>query len=57
MIKKKFCIVGNPDFNELIFDNKNYIGLITNFGHKKYHINNKVLGKETLSDWIKIKKI
>ena len=58
MIKKKFCIVGvDPDFNQLIFDNKkNYIGLITNFGHKKYLINNKVLGKETLNDWIKIKK-
>jgi len=58
MIKKKFCIVGvDPDINEFIFDNKeNYIGLITNFSDKKYLINNKVLGEETLSDWIKIKK-
>ena len=58
MIKKKFCIVGvDPDINELIFDNKeNYIGLITNFSDNKYLINNKVLGEENLSDWIKIKK-
>lgn len=58
MIKKKFCIVGvDPDFNDLIFDNyKNYIGLITNFKNKKYLAHNKLLGKENLKDWLKIKK-
>ena len=57
MIKKKFCLVGvDKDFEDFILNNKKfYLGLISNFSHKKYQTGKK-LGKETLVDWIKIKK-
>ena len=57
MIKKKFCLVGvDQDFEDFILDNKKfYIGLFSNFSHKKYQIGKK-LGKEIITDWVKIKK-
>ena len=57
MIKKKFCLVGvDKDFEDFILDNKKfYLGLFSNFSHKKYQTEKK-LGKETMADWIKIKK-
>jgi len=57
MIKKNFCLVGeDKDFEDFVLDNKKfYLGLFTNFKNKKFSINKK-LGKENLSDWLKIKK-
>ena len=57
MIKKNFCLVGvDNDFEDFVLDNKKfYLGLFTNFKNKKFSINKK-LGKENLSDWLKIKK-
>ncbi|MDC0477084.1 hypothetical protein OAN16_00240 [Pelagibacteraceae bacterium] len=57
MIKKKFCLVGvDKDFEDFVLDNKKfYLGLFSNFSHKKYQISEK-LGKEILTDWVKIKK-
>ena len=57
MIKKNFCLVGvDYDFEDFVLDNKKfYLGLFTNFKNKKFSINKK-LGKENLSDWLKIKK-
>lgn len=57
MIKRKFCLVGvDKDFEDFILDNKKfYLGLFSNFSHKKYQTGKK-LGKETMADWIKIKK-
>lgn len=57
MIKNKFCLVGvDKDFEDFILDNKKfYLGLFSNFSHKKYQTGKK-LGKETMDDWIKIKK-
>ena len=57
MIKKNFCLVGvDDDFEDFVLDNKKfYLGLFTNFKNKKFSINKK-LGKENLSDWLKIKK-
>ena len=57
MIKKNFCLVGEDnDFEDFVLDNKKfYLGLFTNFKNKKFSINKK-LGKENLSDWLKIKK-
>ena len=57
MNKKNFCFVGvDHDFEDFILLNKNfYLGLFTNFRNKKFSLN-KRLGKENLSDWLKIKK-
>ena len=57
MNKKKFCVVGvDNDIEFYLRDNKqNYIGLITNFKEKRYAVG-KSIGKENLSDWLKIKK-
>jgi UDP-N-acetylbacillosamine N-acetyltransferase len=57
MIKKKFCLVGvDKDFEDFILDNKKfYLGLFSNFNHRKYQISKK-LGKEIKTDWVKIKK-
>ena len=57
MIKNKFCLVGvDKDFEDFILDNKKfYLGLFSNFSHKKYQTGKK-LGKETMDDWIKLKK-
>ena len=57
MIKKKFCLVGvDKDFEDFILDKKKfYLGFFSNFNHKKYQINKK-LGKEKITDWVKIRK-
>ena len=57
MIKKNFCLVGvDDDFEDFVLDNKKfYLGLFTNFRSKNFSLNKK-LGKENLSDWLKIKK-
>ena len=57
MIKKKFCLVGvDKDFEDFVLDNKKfYLGLFSNFSHKKYQISKKI-GKEIITDWVKIKK-
>ena len=57
MIKKKFCLVGvDNDFEDFVLDNKKfYLGLFTNFKDKKFSLG-KTLGKENLSDWLKVKK-
>ena len=58
MIKNNFCLVGvDRDFENLIYENKGFfLGYLTDFKSKRYKSSNKVLGKERLSDWIKIKK-
>ena len=57
MIKKKFCLVGvDKDFEDFILDNKKfYLGFFSNFHHKKYQINKK-LGKERITDWVKVRE-
>jgi len=57
MIKKNFCLVGvDNDFEDFVLDNKKfYLGLFTNFKDRKFSLNKK-LGKENLSDWLKVKK-
>ena len=57
MIKKNFCLVGvDDDFEDFVLDNKKfYLGLFTNFKNRNFSLNKK-LGKENLSDWLKIKK-
>ena len=57
MIKKKFCLVGvDKDFEDFILDNKKfYLGFFSNFHQKKYQINKK-LGKERITDWVKVRK-
>ena len=58
MIKNNFCLVGvDRDFENLIYENNGFfLGYLTDFKSKRYKSSNKVLGKERLSDWIKIKK-
>ena len=57
MLKSKFCIVGvDKDIQEFIFENRrNYLGLISNLKGKNYKFG-RVIGRENLRDWHKIKK-
>ena len=57
MLKSKFCIVGvDKDIQEFIFENKrNYLGLVSNLKGKNYKFG-RVVGRENLRDWLKIKK-